>query len=665
MPSNQETTSSFTYQKLTAEQLTAQVHPMLTQPASAENVAAQVLAGQSRALLALQHAIQSNSSYSHAFMALPSGLIANDVIRAVAKHQQWQAKNQYDWVYLAHPSNPLTPVCVWLPAGSAPEALHSLWDFLNTAPEQRSELMQQLKAQFPSSSFSQYLNHIATKRFDDIPGNELANIIVSHTQDAEPWVYCDRVNYARLFGDIRIQAVEGTVSSALHLIRPGALLHANGGVLVVDAHELLQEPHLWRQLKHVLRRKRFDWEQPGKGQTAIFYQPEAIPIDVKVILTGDTYLFSQLAELDEEFSNFFPFIADFTAIFKPSEHNSHEYLGFLTYLRDQVRHRPLSACGFTALLQYSSSLCEHQGELSLDAVRLMQFLEQAETLANAANSEYIEARHIHATEQEQDYRMARIAEMNWQSIIEQQVHIDTSGQVVGQINGLTVVSTAGIEFGEPSRITATVHYGDGDIIDIERKAELSGSIHTKGVMILTAYLAHVFAQKEQIPLSATLVFEQSYHEVDGDSASLAELCCLLSALANAPIEQGLAVTGAIDQFGNVQAIGGINEKIQGYFTICQQRGLTGQQGIILPYSNRLNLHLPPAIREAVANDTFHIYTVKHVSEAVQLLMGMPCGSAQQPDSASIFGRIQQRLQEVQELHHHDEPVFFRRWLRKS
>lgn len=665
MPNHQETTSSFTYKKLSAEQLTANVQPLLAQHAALESANANILAGQTRALLALQHAIQSNSSYSHAYISLPTGLTAADVIRAVAKEHQWQAKNQFDWVYLAHPTNPLTPVCVWLPAGSAHQALQDLWDFLNTAPEQRSERLEQLKAQYASSSFSQYLNHIADKQFDDIPGNELANVIISHNNNAEPWVYCDEVSYARLFGDIRIQAVEGTVSSALHLIQPGALLQANGGVLVVDAHELLHEPRLWRQLKHVLRRKRFVWEQPGEGQTAIFYQPEAIPIDVKVILTGDSYLFSQLIELDDEFSNFFPFIADFTSIFKPTAHNHHEYVEFLTYIRDQVRHRPLSPCGLTALLQYSSSLCEHQGELSLDAVRLMQFLEQAETFADTANSRYIKATHIHATEQEQDYRMARIAEMNWQSIIEQQVHIDTSGEIIGQINGLTVVATAGIEFGEPSRITATVHYGDGDIIDIERKAELSGSIHTKGVMILTAYLAHVFAQKDQIPLSASLVFEQSYHEVDGDSASLAELCCLLSALASAPIEQGLAVTGAIDQFGNVQAIGGINEKIQGYFTICQQRGLTGQQGIILPDSNRLNLHLPAVIREAVDNQQFHIYTVEHVTEAVQLLMGMPCGTAQTTDTGTIFGRIQQRLQEVQELHHHDEPGFFRRLLRRS
>lgn len=656
MPERTEYLSTPSYQKLGADDLSANptrwLQALAAMPSGAAQGTgtAQVLAGQSRALLALQQAIQSRSSYSNAYMALPPGLVAEDVIRAVAKKQNWSVRHQYDWVYLANPADANAPICVWLPLGSAENALTGLWELLNTEPSERAPIIDQLNGLYPSTSFSRYLEAIQFKTFDDIPGSELANIIVSHKQGAEAWVYCDRVTRERLFGDIRIQSVEGTISSELHLIRPGDLLQANGGILVIDANELLLEPKLWRQLKHVLRRKRFDWAQPGEGQTAIFYAPEPVPLDIKVILTGDASLFSQLDELDSDFSNYFPFFADFSGIFQPNKDNFTDYLDFLTYVRDQVGHRPLNESGLTALLRYSSSLCEHQSELSLDAVRLMQLLEEAENLANEQKANFITAEHIHKVETQQRARASRIAEMSWQNIIEDQIKIDTSGNVVGQINGLTVVSVAGAEFGEPSRITASVHYGDGDIIDIERKAELSGNIHTKGVMILTAYLANLFAQKEPMPLSATLVFEQSYHEVDGDSASLAELCCLLSALGDVPIKQSLAVTGAIDQFGNVQAVGGINEKIEGYFQVCQHRGLNGEHGVVLPASNRMNLHLSQQVQDAVEQGKFHIYAVKHVTEAVYLLMNIACGTPLDPNEEHLFGRIQKRLREVQEIH---------------
>lgn len=669
MPDKEEYLNAPSYQKLGADDLTANPKRWLnanSQSASEAATTAQVLAGQSRALLALQQAMQSRSSYSNAYMALPPGLVAEDIIRAVAKEQSWSVRHQYDWVYLANPADANAPLCVWLPLGTAESAINGLWDVLNTEPSERAPLIEELNGLYPSTSFSRYLSAIQQKTFDDLPGSELANIIVSHKHGAEAWVYCDRVTRERLFGDIRIQSVEGTISSELRLIRPGDLLQANGGTLVIDAHELLLEPNLWRQLKHVLRRKRFDWSQPGQGQTAIFYAPEPVPLDIKVILTGDASLFSQLDELDSDFSNYFPFFADFSGIFQPEKEDFSHYLGFLTYIRDEVGHRPLSEAGLYALLRFSSSLCEHQSELSLDAVRLMQLLEEAENLANAEKSALLEAKHIHAVEKQQRERASRIAEMSWQNIIEDQIQIDTSGTVLGQINGLTVVSVAGAEFGEPSRITASVHYGDGDIIDIERKSELSGSIHTKGVMILTAYLANLFAQKEPMPLSATLVFEQSYHEVDGDSASLAELCCLLSALGNVAITQSLAVTGAIDQFGNVQAVGGINEKIEGYFQICQQRGLNGEHGVVLPYSNRMNLHLSQDVVDAVEQGKFHIYVVKHVTEAVALLMNIPCGTPQDPNEQHLFGRIQKRLREVQESHHDEqERGFFARLFDRS
>ncbi|MCC5855068.1 MAG: AAA family ATPase [Idiomarina sp.] len=648
-------------QSLHAEQLTAQTTKWLSQKPDTPP-RPNPLAGQTRALSALQQALRSKSSFSHAYMALPAGLIAEDIIAAVAAEQDWPIRSRYDWVYLANPQDGNAPLCIWLPAGLAESAIKELWCLLESPVADRSAHLEAMKRTYASAPFVQYLEQVKTLGFDDLPGNELANIIVSHTQEGKSWVYCDRVTPERLFGDIRLQSIEGTISTELHLIRPGALLKANGATLIIDASELLLEPKLWRELKHVLKQQSYDWPQPGEGKSAIFYEPEPVPLDLKVILTGPAGLFNQLDELDADFTNLFPYFADFSAQFLPAKTPVSEYFGYLAYLEQRAKHRPLDESGLDTLLKLSSSLCEHQDELSLDSVRLVQLLEEADSIASEAGAAEIAANHLTQADFLQRFRGARLAEMSWQNILETQIQIDTAGEVIGQINGLTVVTMGGAEFGEPSRITATVHYGDGDIIDIERKAELSGSIHTKGVMILTAYLANLFAQHEPMPLSATLVFEQSYHEVDGDSASLAELCCLLSALSEVPIKQNVAVTGAIDQFGNVQAIGGINEKIVGYFEICHARGLDGTHRVIVPESNRSNLHLPQRVIDAVAAKKFHVIPVRHVSQAIELLMGLPCGAPDAVNDHSIFGRIQSRLKE---LHNQDlEKASFLQRLRK-
>ncbi|WP_113905873.1 Lon protease family protein [Aliidiomarina celeris] len=652
---------------LTPELLSSQPERWLAQKEenSSTPLYASALIGQERALLALSQSMRSRSSYGHAYLALPAGIVVSDVLQETAQLQQWPVRNQCDWVYLANPDDPHAPLCISLPLGSAEPAITGLWELLNQPIGNRKGIADELRKLYPSTPFSHYLELIENKAFEDLPGNELANIIVTHKQEAPGYVFCDRVTADRLFGDIRLQSVEGTVSAELHLIRPGAILKANGGTLVIDAAELLQDPKLWRQLKHALRQKRFEWPQPGEGQTAVFYEPEPVPLDLKVILTGPSYLFNQLDELDPDFSNFFPYIADFTASVNIEKITPSAYLSYLSYVQNKTGHRDLEQSGLHALLRYASSLCEHQYELCLDTVRLMQLLEEADAVANDEHSSMITAQHIHEVEKRQRFRGSRIAEMSWQNILEQQIQIDTSGTTIGQINGLTVVTMAGAEFGEPSRITATVHYGDGDIIDIERKSELSGSIHTKGVMILTAYLANLFAQRDPMPLSATLVFEQSYHEVDGDSASLAELCCLLSALGEQPIRQSIAVTGAIDQFGNVQAVGGINEKISGYFKICERRGLDGSHGVIVPLSNRLNLHLPQNIIKAVENGLFNVYAVKHVTEAVELLMGVECGDPGSITEQTLFGRIRQRLKDFHDDERPRHRSLFSRWFGTS
>lgn len=629
-------------QRLLPEQLSSPAASWLAQR-QPSNVS-DPLVGQQRALDAIARAQHIGGHHAHVFAVTPSGMDVEQVFSVIAERQQWHTTDLHDWVYLVNPDDGAQPICMHLPAGSSKAIIERLWALLDTEPADRAPLLNSLQEQFNWPPLTRYLERIRDIPFAELPGDELANIVVTQSP-AVAWRYCARVSEVDLFGQIRVQTIAGTVSSELHLIQPGALLKANGGTLVIDAEQLLRQGEYWQRLKHILKRGEFVWSVP---EQATFYQPQPVPIKLKVILAGSRALLSQLRDLDADFANLFPYLADFTDHFSTKQHSVAAYFKYLAYLQQRAEHRPLSEQALQALLAISSSFTEHQDELSLDTIRLQQLLQEADSIAAQARNQRIEVSDIESAIRAYHRREHYLAELSRQGILEEQVKIDTHGEVVGQINGLTVVTMGGSEFGEPSRITATVHYGDGDIIDIERKSELSGNIHTKGVMILMAYLANLFAGKDPMPLSATLVFEQSYHEVDGDSASMAELCCLVSALSGSPINQSLAVTGAIDQFGNVQAIGGVNEKIEGFFRLCKHRGFQPGQGVIIPYSNQCNLHLSNELIEAVAAGVFQIYTVKHVKEAFELLMDTPCGEVESFDKNTLFGRIQRRIRFAQD-----------------
>ncbi|MCC5878747.1 MAG: Lon protease family protein [Idiomarina sp.] len=634
-----------TTQRLTVQQLCSDTSPWLSKRPAASK--ANPLVGQQRALRAIAHAQAIHGHYAHVFAVIPGGMDAVQTFAAIAETQNWSSQDLHDWVYVVNPDDEAQPICLHLPAGSSKAIIERLWALLDTEPNERAPLLNSLQEQFNWPPLNRYLQRIADKSFADLPGNELANIVV--TQDSErPWHYCPRVTEAELFGQIRLQTIAGTVSSELHLIQPGALLKANGGTLVIDAEQLLRQGEYWQRLKHILKTGEFSWNQPE--QAAAYYAPQPVPIKLKVILAGGRALLAQLRDLDADFTNLFPYLADFTEHYSTRVNKVEDYYDYLAYLAQRVQHRPLSESGLHRLLTISSSYTEHQDELSLDTIQLQQLLEEADAIAGKAHSQRIEESHLLQAVACAHEREHYLAELSRQGILEAQVKIDTDGEYVGQINGLTVVTMGGSEFGEPSRITATVHYGDGDIIDIERKSELSGNIHTKGVMILMAYLANLFAGKDPMPLSATLVFEQSYHEVDGDSASLAELCSLVSALSDTPIKQALAVTGAIDQFGNVQAIGGVNEKIEGFYQLCKQRGFSPGQGVIIPRSNQVNLHLSDQLIQSVETGEFSIFTIEHVKDAFELLMKTPCGTPNEFSSDTLFGRINCRIRQAQ---HHD------------
>ena len=399
---------------------------------------------------------------------------------------------------------------------------------------------------------------------------------------------------------------------------------ANGGILAIEVAQLLENITLWKRLKDVIEGGEFEWprQSPTSG-AAFFYRPESVPINIKIILLGSRNEYAQLREYDEDFDNFFPFLADFHGHYATQNEPVAPYFNYLQYVWQLADVLPLSTDGYSALLRVCARYTDYQQELTLNTIQLLQLLREANDCALQNRHAKIDKAAIDLALQQQRDREGNLAELSRRSILEQQVRIDTHGSAVGQLNGLTVVTMGGSEFGEPSRITATIHYGDGDIIDIERKSDLSGNIHTKGVMILSAYLANQFARHEPLSVSATVVFEQSYYEVDGDSASLGELCCLISALAEQPLKQSLAITGAIDQFGNVQSIGAVNEKIEGYYALCAHRGLNGEQGVIIPQSNRHQLNLNDDIIDAVKAGKFHVYTVEHVEEALELLTDTP------------------------------------------
>src|SRR5690554_2343451 len=625
-----------------------------------KTVSPSALVGQQRALSALHQSFNIAGRYAHSYVLTPAGMRVYDVLKEVEAHHRWIHAKKYDWVYVANPDSAFEPLWVNLPSGRAHDFVIQLFEFFQTDVAVRGPLRDYMVDTFATERVEQYLDLVIDHTFEELPGSELANIIVTHDDD-EPFILCDRVTESSLFGSIRLQSVEGTISSGLHLIEAGAILKANGGILAIDAEELLLQPGLWRKLKYILRTSQFHWPQPGDAKIAAYYQPEAIPVHIKILLLGEREIYAQLRERDRDFDNLFPFLADFSSHYSLHNKPLAPYFDYLKYVEEQAAILPLADDAFPALLKFVSRITDFQTELSLDTIAIMQLLREACAIAQAEGRPQVHREHLKQALQQRYHRDGYIAELSRRSILEGQVYIDTEGSVIGQITGLTVVTAGGHEFGEATRITATVHYGDGDIIDIDRKSELSGNIHTKGVMILSAYIANVFARNEAIALSATTVFEQSYHEVDGDSASLAELCCLLSALGEQPIRQSIAVTGAIDQFGNVQAVGGINEKISGYFKICERRGLDGSHGVIVPLSNRLNLHLPQNIIKAVENGLFNVYAVKHVTEAVELLMGVECGDPGSITEQTLFGRIRQRLKDFHDDERPRHRSLFSRW----
>ncbi|MBT1445648.1 AAA family ATPase [Shewanella sp. JM162201] len=438
-----------------------------------------------------------------------------------------------------------------------------------------------------------------------------------------------------LFGSLQTDA-KGKLS-----YQQGAL--ASYPYVFICVESIYRREGLWQLLMAALEHGSY---RVGKEMT--------IPLQSTVILVGSALQYSELRAHDHEFVRHFPLLGEVAHELDLTSKTEQDYGLWLKALAASEGYS-LEDSALMPLFLFSARDCEHQQRLSLGAQDMVQLFAQAAVYGRSTS---LAGTAIDKAIRQLKRRHNSSERFSAQSFDDSFINLPTSGEMVGQINGLTVIDSIDYSYGEPARITATVHYGDGEVADIERKSELGGNIHAKGMMILSACLYRIFGRDAPLHLNANIVFEQSYQEIDGDSASLAEYCCLMSAISEQPINQSLAVTGALDQFGNVQAIGGVNEKIEGFFNLCERRGLSGEQGVIIPHANLLQLNLDPKVIDAVRREEFHIFAVEHMDEAVELLMSLPAGKADEehnfPEN-TLYGLVQARLDRLAGDDLEDEP----------
>jgi lon-related putative ATP-dependent protease len=476
------------------------------------------------------------------------------------------------------------------------------------------------------------------------------NVLVDNARrEGAPVVVELNPTYHNLFGRVEKETQSGSVYTDFTMIRAGALHRANGGYLVLHAIDVLRDPFAWDGLKHALRGREIRIEEVAERlgfSTTRSLSPEPIPLDVKVVLVGPPILYAMLHAYDDDFRELFKVKADFDVSMPRDSTSTEGLLAFVAALCAKEKLRPLDRGACARLVDHAVRVAEDRERLSTLFGSLADVVREASHFAETASSEIVRREHLQRALDHRTYR-AGLVEEHMRELIERKVLlIETRGTEIGQVNGLAVLSFGDHSFGRPSRITASVGPGAGGIVDIEREVALAGPIHSKGVLILTGYLVQTFAHDRPLALTAQLVFEQSYEGVEGDSASCAELCALLSALAELPVRQGIAVTGSINQHGAVQAIGGVNEKVEGFFGVCKAMGLTGDQGVVLPRANAAHLCLDEEVIAAVRAGKFHVYVIDTVRDAVELLTGVPAGERDARGRfppGTVFARVDERL----------------------
>ena len=479
------------------------------------------------------------------------------------------------------------------------------------------------------------------------------NLLVDHHgTEGAPVIYEDNPTYQNLIGRVDHMAQMGALTTDFSLIKPGALHKANGGYLILDARKVLLQPYAWEGLKRALQSRQITIESIGQMLSVIStvsLEPEPIPLDVKVALLGDRMLYYLLSQADPEFSELFKVQADFEEEMDRNPENQELYARLIA---SQIRNddlRPFDRSAVARVLEHSARMIGDSEKMSIATRDIADLLRESSYWAGQNGDQIVTAGDVQKAIDAKIFRSDRLRERFQESILRKIVLVETQGEKIGQVNGLSVLILGNFTFGIPSRITARVRMGKGDVADIDREVDLSGPIHSKGVLILSSFLGARYATEKPLSLSASLVFEQSYASVDGDSASSAELYALLSAIGEIPIKQNFAVTGSVSQHGQVQAIGGVNEKIEGFFDICRARGLTGDQGVLIPESNVKNLMLRQDVIDAVAAGQFQIFPVEDIDQGIEILTGLPAGESDEEGNypeGTVNGKVQARLAEL-------------------
>ncbi|MGD8252527.1 MAG: ATP-binding protein, partial [Desulfobacterales bacterium] len=442
-----------------------------------------------------------------------------------------------------------------------------------------------------------------------------------------PVVFEPNPTYVNLFGQIEKRIAMGQVRTDFTRVQGGALLQANGGFIIMEAEPVLTNPYVWDALKRSLQTRKLSIEDvmPDVGFGTSSLRPEPIPLQVKVILLGTYPLFELLQNNDSKFDKLFKVRADFDWEVIHTPETAELYARFIARVCGEEGLLPFSPNAVAAMVELGERLVAHQKKLSLRFGTIIGFLKEADHWARAANARRVSGKHVKRAVRERRFRYNLYEEKLRESLMDDTILLDVEGESVGQVNALAVYQMGDLSFGRPNRITAEVYLGTPGVVSIEREVELSGRTHDKGILILSGFLGRLFAQRFPLSVVISIAFEQSYGEIDGDSASSTELYAILSSLSGLPIRQGIAVTGSVDQKGRVQAIGGVNEKIEGFFEICRRRGLTGRQGVMIPRSNVQNLMLKEEVVGAVRSGRFHIYGVGAVEEGIEILTGVPAG----------------------------------------
>lgn len=507
--------------------------------------------------------------------------------------------------------------------------------------------------------FQAFIRELTFRKYD-------VNVVVDNADiKGAPVIVEQNPTFQNLLGKVEKEVQFGIFTTDFTMIRSGSLHMANGGYLVLSVEDLLRNPFSWEGLKTALKTGKAVIEEPGERMgfiTAKTIKPEAIPLDIKVALIGTPMLYQLLYRLDPDFKELFKVKADFDVVMDRNDENAGKYADFMCNLVREEKLRHLGRDAIARVIEYGSRLAEDQQKLSTRFAAIADLIREANFYAAGDGADQIEKQHVTKAIEEKVYR-SNLIQKKIEEYIQRGIFlIDTEGEKVGQVNGLSVIGLGDFAFGRPSKVTASIGVGREGIVDIEREAALGGPIHTKGVLIINGYLNNNYARDKPLSLSARLVFEQSYEGIEGDSASSTELYALLSALSGLPLKQYLAVTGSVNQKGEVQAIGGVNEKLEGFYEVCKAKGLNGNQGVLIPASNAQNLMLKEEVVEAAKAGRFRIYPVRTIDEGIEILTGVPAGTRREDgtyEEGTVNYLVDRRLREMAETMRGFQPTMMK------